>query len=56
MLSLLCDFKILIKMLTNIKVRTIILNILIPEAKIGLYRNLGGRFSVASVTILGQRD
>ena len=28
----------------------------VPDAKIGLCHNLGGAFSVASVTILGQRD
>jgi len=28
----------------------------VPDAKIGLCHNLGGAFSVASITILGQRD
>lgn len=28
----------------------------VPDAKLGLCHNLGGAFSVASVTILGQRD
>ncbi|MHA1285634.1 MAG: thiolase C-terminal domain-containing protein [Promethearchaeota archaeon] len=28
----------------------------VPDAKIGLCHNLGGAFSVASVTILSQRD
>ena len=28
----------------------------VPDAKIGLCHNLGGAFSVAAITILGQRD